>query len=71
MMHDEQKLRDRVIYKKEQKMQKLNERKEKMVEKALMEGMTLEQREIIQSSKSDQNHEIDKDKLAEAEALVA
>lgn len=30
-----------------------------MVEKALMEGMTLEQREIIQSSKNDQNQEID------------
>lgn len=72
VMHDEQKLRDRVIYKKEQKQQRIAERKEKMVEKALAEGMTTEQREIIESSKNEVDLlNIDKEKLAEAEALCA
>jgi hypothetical protein len=44
-----------------------------MVEKALAEGMTVEQREIIESSKQDDIDlsALDKEKLAEAEALVA
>lgn len=41
-----------------------------MVEKALAEGMTNEQREIIESSKNE-TAGIDQEKLAEAEALVA
>lgn len=41
-----------------------------MVEKALAEGMTIEQREIIESSKNAEDG-IDQDKLAQAEALCA
>ena len=41
-----------------------------MVEKALAEGMTLEQREIIESSKNAE-YGVDQEKLAQAEALCA
>jgi len=48
------------------------EKKEKAVEKALAEGMTLEQREILESSKNELDMSaIDKEKLAAAEALCA
>ena len=63
---------DRVIYKKEQKQQRNNERKQKMAEQAKFEQMTTEQRDLIESSKNQDNlEEIDMTKLKEAEALAA
>lgn len=65
-------MRDRVIYKKEQKQQRNNERKQKMAEQAKFEQMTTEQRDLIESSKNQDNlEEIDMAKLKEAEALAA
>lgn len=68
VMQDEAKMRENVVKKKEREAAKAEKRKRDFIEMAINEGMTEEQRNIIAQSKNeDNNEEIDKDKLKEAE----
>lgn len=69
-MPDEQKIRDQVINRKEQKQAKAQKIKARAIEQAKLEQMTDDQRNII-ASKDDASANVDKTKLAEAEALAA
>lgn len=71
-MEDEQRMRDNVIKKKENKLAKAEKKKRDMLEMAMNEGMTDEQRNIIaESKKDDSNVNIDQNKLKEAEKIAA
>ena len=72
VMEDEQRMRDNVIKKKENKLAKAEKKKRDMLEMAMNEGMTDEQRNIIaESKKDDSNVNIDQNKLKEAEKIAA
>jgi len=71
VMEDEQKLREKVVHKKEQKVARAEERKQKAIHQAKLEKMTVEQRDIIAESKKTDISNIDQDKLKEAEKLAA
>ena len=70
-MEDEQKLREKVLIKKEQKLARVEDKKQKAIEQAKKEKMTVEQRDIIAESKKADTSNVDKEKLKEAEKLAA